>query len=154
VAWSLTFVGDAVQSLYGALAPLVPLGSYDVVSENEAVARLGDPRFGAGGGGMIAATGSARAAEDQAAIAPAEPVPAPDRDVTPPTPPATVKPGTPLGWPVTEVELVSARLGLAQHTVPGGATVLLPAYELSNADGATWSVVAVADEQLDFTAGS
>jgi hypothetical protein len=54
---------------------------------------------------------------------------------------------------VTQVELVSARLGLAQHTLPTGATVLLPAYELSSADGGTWSVVAVADDDLDFSAG-
>jgi hypothetical protein len=157
VVWSLTLVGDGVQSLYGALAPVVSLGSYDVVSENAAVARLGDPRFGAGGGGMIAASGLERAVEDSAVeIGPAKPLPAPDDGVTPstaPTPPSAAAPGQALGWPVTEVELVSARLGLGQHTLPTGATVLLPAYELSDANGATWSVVAVADDALDFSAG-
>jgi hypothetical protein len=150
LAWSVTLVGDGVQALYGGLAPLVPLGSYEVVSENEAVARLSDPRFGASGGGVMPAASSARAAEEAAsAIAPAEP--APDGGMAPATPPATVAPGAALGWPVTEVELVAARLGLAQHTLPTGATVLLPAYELSSADGATWSVVAVADARLDFS---
>jgi hypothetical protein len=151
-AWSLTLVGNAVQSLFGALAPVVPLGDYDVVSENEAVARLSDPRFGAAGG-LIATAERAGVVEDSAAseIAPAPP--APDGEVAPATPPAAVEPGAALGWPVLEVELTSARLGLAQHTLPTGATVLLPAYELSSEDGATWSVVAVADDELDFTAG-
>jgi hypothetical protein len=68
------------------------------------------------------------------------------------TPPAPVTAGAPFAWPVTEVVLTGARLGLAQHTHPDGATVLLPAYELSSDDGAVWSVVAVADTGLDYAA--
>src|SRR5690606_23643260 len=48
-AWSATFSGAGLSSLYGSLAPRVPLGSYDVVSPAEAVERLGDPRFSPGG---------------------------------------------------------------------------------------------------------
>ncbi|GAA2722204.1 hypothetical protein [Cellulomonas aerilata] len=147
--WSVSLVGDAVQSLYGALAPLVPLGDYDVVSENEAVARLSDPRFGASGGGVVAASVGGVAVDSDGA-ATTEPAPAPMGE---PTPPPSVTPGSPLGWPVVEVVLTGARLGLAQHTLPTGATVLLPAYELSADDGTAWSVVAVADGELDFAAG-
>jgi hypothetical protein len=151
--WSLTLVGDAVQSLYGALAPLVPLGDYDVVSETEAVARLADPRFGMSGGGVMAAAGSVA---DDTAAGTTLAGPAPDaapQTPTDPTPPPAVTPGSALGWPVVEVTLTRARLGLAQQTLPSGATVLLPAYELSADDGSAWSVVAVADSGLDFSAG-
>ncbi len=47
--------------------------------------------------------------------------------------------------------ITDARLGLAVQYQPDGAAVLLPAYELSDADGNVWSVVAVVDDQLDFT---
>lgn len=45
--WQLTVSSLGVSSLNGALAPLVDLGSYDVVGPATAVARLMDPRFGA-----------------------------------------------------------------------------------------------------------
>ncbi len=47
--------------------------------------------------------------------------------------------------------ITDARLGLAVQHQPDGAAVLLPAYELSDAAGNVWSVVAVVDDQLDFT---
>ncbi len=144
VTANVTLVADGVQSLYAPLAALVELGSYDVVSPTEAVERLGDPRFGATGGGVMPlAAGSVRATDD-AAIAPAPT----DDPTVPPTPAA----GSPLAWPVQEVTLVSARLGVALTTLPSGASVLVPTYELADADGATWSVIAVVDDQLDFSA--
>ena len=54
-------------------------------------------------------------------------------------------------WQVKDVTITDARLGLAVQYQPDGAAVLLPAYELSDADGNVWSVVAVVDDQLDFT---
>ncbi|WNB87655.1 hypothetical protein [Cellulomonas sp. ATA003] len=153
--WSMTLVGDAVQSLYGALAPLVPLGSYDVVSPSAAVARLTDPRFGGGVGGPVmaaearTATGPAvepdePVADDAAALAEGPAAPAG-------SPPAAVQPGSPFAWPVTTVTLTGARLGLTQHVQPDGATALLPAYELTADDGSAWSVVAVAESALDLS---
>ncbi|WP_273652442.1 hypothetical protein [Cellulomonas fimi] len=145
VAWNVSLVGDGVQSLWGSLAPVVELGDYDVVSPRTAVERLGDPRFGASGGIMpLAADGMARAE------AGAEIAPAPDEA---PTVPATPDFG-PLAWPVEDVTIESARLGLALTTLPDGAAVLLPTYELSSSDGRTWTVVAVADSDLDFTAAA
>lgn len=154
LAWSMTLVGNGAQSVYGYLAPVVLLGTYDVISPNAAVARLSDPRFGSSGGPITAFADDVTdaAAAREPAVDPAGPAtsePAPAGAVTPPAP---VTAGSPFAWPVSDVVLTTARLGLAQHTQPNGATVLLPAYELSSADGATWSVVAVADDGLDFAA--
>jgi hypothetical protein len=142
VTGSVTVVADGVQSLNAPLAPLVELGSYDVVSPTEAVARLGDPRFGASAGGWMMVPDVMRAAGD--AVVPAGP--------SVPTVPATPAAGDPIAWPVQQVTLVSARLGLALTTLPTGASVLVPTYELADAAGSTWSVIAVVDDQLDFAA--
>lgn len=138
--WSATYSGAGLASLYGNLAPRVAIGAYDVVSPAEAVDRLGDPRFG--GGGMIALAREGATAELVPESAPAEP------EV--PTVPPTVGEGARFAWPVTDVTITDARLGLAVQYQPDGAAVLLPAYELSDADGNVWSVVAVVDDQLDF----
>ena len=104
--------------------------------------RLGDPRFGAsGGGGVMPLAAEGMRADDSVSSEPTEP-----------TVPATPTAGSPLAWPVQEVTLVSARLGVALTTLPTGASVLVPTYELADADGVTWSVIAVVDDQLDFSA--
>lgn len=139
--WSATYSGAGLASLYGSLAPRVAIGAYDVVSPAEAVDRLGDPRFG--GGGMIALAREGATAQAVPEIAPVEP--------EAPTVPPTVGEGARFAWPVTDVTIRDARLGLAVEYQPDGAAVLLPAYELSDADGNVWSVVAVADDQLDFS---
>ncbi|MGV8966072.1 MAG: hypothetical protein ACOH2F_07315 [Cellulomonas sp.] len=159
VTWSISLVGDGVQSVYGSMAPLVSLGTYDIVSATDAAARLADPRFGASYGGPImyatdkgavadspatALGGSARTDGATTTVAP-EIAPAPQRTVPP-----TAQPGSPISWPVTEVALTSSRLGLTMYTQPDGSTVLLPAYELSSDDGQVWSAVAVVEAQLDF----
>ena len=134
-AWTATLTGAGLQSLYGSLAPLVPLGDYAVVSPADAVARLGDPRFASGGpiawaeGGLMAETPVGPAVSG---------------------PPAVPAPGGPIAWPVTQVEIVEARLVTSTHHQPGGAVLLLPTYELVDATGATWSVLAVADALLDM----
>jgi hypothetical protein len=139
-SWNATYSGAGLASLYGSLAPRVTLGTYDVVSPAGAVERLGDPRFGAGGPVVWArAEGLEQAVPE---IAPVEP------EV--PTVPSTVGEGARFAWPVTDVTITDARLGTAVQHQPDGAAVLLPAYELSDADGNVWSVVAVADDQLDF----
>ncbi|WP_315099299.1 hypothetical protein, partial [uncultured Cellulomonas sp.] len=140
VTANVTLVAEGVQSLYVPLATLVELGTYDVVSPAEAVERLGDPRFGASGGGGVMPLAAESARADDTMVAP-EPT-------VPPTPSA----GSPLAWPVQDVTLVSARLGVALTTLPTGASVLVPTYELADAEGVTWSVIAVVDDQLDFSA--
>jgi len=139
-AWSATFSGAGLSSLYGSLAPRVPLGSYDVVSPAEAVERLGDPRFSAGGPVAFARGATTAQAMPETAVEPETP-----------TVPATVGAGSRFSWPVTDVTITDARLGLAVQHQPDGAAVLLPAYELSDAEGNAWSVVAVVEDRLDFT---
>ncbi|MCF4122105.1 hypothetical protein L1785_14075 [Antribacter sp. KLBMP9083] len=144
LTWSASVSASGIANVYGFLAETISLGQYPVVSEAEAVERLGDPRFGASGGVIPLAETAAAAAEGDVATSPV--VPAPD-----PTVPPTPTPGDAIAWPVSEVTITSARLGLAQQYQPDGAVLLLPAYELRDADGNTWSVLAVAEDALDFT---
>ncbi|MEV0892038.1 hypothetical protein [Promicromonospora sp. NPDC050262] len=103
------------------------LGTYPVVSEEAAVERLGDPRFApaARGAGQPGSDG------DASAEAPA--------------------PGGPIAWPVEDVTIVSAVLTEVRYTLPDGAVLLVPAYDLSDAAGSSWTVIAVDEELLDFT---
>jgi hypothetical protein len=75
--------------------------------------------------------------------------PEPAEPTVPPVPAA----GDPIAWPVQQVTITGARLGVTLLTAPDGASLLVPAWELSDADGGTWSVVAVVDDQLDLSAG-
>jgi hypothetical protein len=155
VQWSFVLVADGVQSLNAELAPVVKVGTYSLVSPADAVARLGDPRFGAGYGsvrplalgsssgsatGPVPALGVATAAPGIATAAP--------RPTVPPAP----KAGSSIPWPVRTVTLTSSRLGLGMTTLSDGAVLLLPSYELSDSSGSAWSVIAVADDRLDFSA--
>ncbi|MET0725456.1 MAG: hypothetical protein ABWY36_03840 [Leifsonia sp.] len=135
--WTIELATDGVLSAYGALADIVPLGDYAVVSEQEAFERLSDPRFAA------QMTNLPIALRDQASIVP-------DQWVAPTEPPATPSAGAKLSWPVNRVEIVSARLGLASQWQPDGTVLVVPAYEFTDAAGGTWSVIAVADSKLDF----
>jgi hypothetical protein len=145
VVWSLTFSGAGLSSLYGSLAPTVPIGEYAVVSPAAAVERLGDPRFGSPGVIAYARGGDASTMLEGSTtdVVPVEP------EV--PTVPPTAGEGAAVSWPVEEVTITSARLGWAVHYQADGGAVLVPSYELSDAEGSTWSVIAVADDELDFS---
>lgn len=148
VAWSASLTGAGLQSLYGAVAPLVDIGEYQVVSPVEAVERLMDPRFGSGYyGPLYYAEGMGPGARDDIGTA-TEVAPAPSV----PTVPPTVGVGSAFSWPVETATIVEARLGLALHTQMDGSAVLVPTYELVSDAGAVWSVIAVADAHLDFAA--
>jgi hypothetical protein len=135
-AWSVEVAEGGIASANGAAADLVGMGEYPVVSEQEGFERLSDPRFGG------AATILPIAARQQA--------PATEPWVPPTAPPATPSSGTALSWPVHEVSIVSARLGLASQWQPDGSVLVVPAYEFTDADGGAWSVIAVADSKLNF----
>jgi len=143
LTWSVTLVADGVQSLYGSLAPLVDLGEYPVVGAATAVERLNDPRFGSGSGGVMplarAEATDGAAAGDSSAAASADP-----------TVPPTATPGAAIPWSVQQVTITGARLGVTQVSGADGAALLVPAYELSDADGSTWSVIAVDEGSLDL----
>lgn len=151
LAWSFTLTDDQVQSAWGGIAPLVDLGAYDVVSPRVAVERLGDPRFGSSWGWAAAARGVATSAADDAAKA-AESGSAVDPSVPEATVPPTPEPGADLAWPVQRVTITSATLGSQVQWLGDGSAVLAPTWTLRSADGGEWTVVAVADDQLDFSA--
>ena len=106
------------------------LGSYPVVSEVEAVERLGDPRFA----GAVLGWSSQEPQDEAGPSAAGAPVP-----------------GGPVAWPVEDVTIVSAALTEARYTLPDGTVLLVPAYDLESTTRATsWTVMAVDEEQLDF----
>lgn len=137
-SWYLELSDAGIVSTSGTLAPIVELGEYSIVSEQEAFERLSDPRFGAQMTNMPIALRE-------------QPVDDTMTEWVPPTePPATPTSGVSLSWPVNDVEIVSARLGLTSQWQPDGSVLVVPAYEFTDAAGGTWSVIAVADSALDF----
>lgn len=127
--WSIQVTSEGVASAWGSLAQPVSLGEYDLVSPVEAVDRLMDTRFGDGGLGVM-------------------PFQESFVNGTPSIPTA----GDRLAWPVTEYTVTTAELVAASHESADGAVVVAPTWLLSDAEGRQWSVIAVVDEQLDFTA--
>lgn len=155
VGWGVMLVGDGVQSLNGTLARLVSLGSYPVVSAAAAAERLNDPRFGAGGGVVPYAMGAPTPAIGVASSGSGVATPGAVATANPsqePTVAPAPQPGAAIRWPVQHVTLVSAQLGVALTDQTDGTQTLVPAYVLTDTTGATWSVVAVADDRLDFAA--
>ncbi|MEU4387054.1 hypothetical protein [Promicromonospora sp. NPDC023805] len=105
------------------------LGSYPVISEVEAVERLGDPRFA---GAVLGRTSQEPPQQEAGPLA------------------ATPVPGGPIAWPVEDVTIVGAALTEVRYTLSGAAVLDVPAYELRDAEGNGWTVLAVDDEVLDF----
>ncbi|MDY7527244.1 MULTISPECIES: hypothetical protein [unclassified Cryobacterium] len=136
--WSLEMAEGGVVNANGALADVIALGTYPVVSEQEGFERLSDPRFSG------AATSLPIALRDQASTT--------EEWVAPTEPPATPVAGTSVSWPVNKVEIVSARLGLTTQWQPDGSVLVVPAFAFTDAEGGTWSVLAVAESKLDFRA--
>ncbi|ANJ26533.1 hypothetical protein [Agromyces aureus] len=138
-SWTAEVSEEGLLNAYGALAEVVPIGDYEIVSEQTAFERLSDPRFGAQ---MTALPILYR--EGAVTDATTEWVP-------PTEPPAAPTSGASISWPVNQVEIVSARLGLASQWQPDGSVLVVPAYEFTDAGGGIWSVIAVADSKLDFS---
>ena len=147
--WYAVVTTDGMASLSGALAPLVDLGSYDVVSPQTAVDRLSDERFGAAQSFSPYAEGAggvARGMDTMAVV--------PDDPAAVPTLPGAMAAGAAIAWPVTNVTITGATLGTSTYYQPDGSVALLPTYTLTGADGSSWTVLAVADAHLDFAATS
>jgi hypothetical protein len=140
VQFSASVADKGVAWVDGALAQPVSIGDYPVISPTEAVDRLGDPRF-SGSSWPIAYAEEQSPIEEQVD-------PAPDKPTAPPAPP---EPGSAISWPVSEVVITEARLALSQHHQRDGTVMILPTYELSDAKGNAWSVIAVAEEKMDFS---
>ncbi|TFD03221.1 hypothetical protein E3T28_03860 [Cryobacterium sinapicolor] len=136
--WVLEMAEGGVVNATGALSDVVALGMYPVVSEQEGFERLSDPRFSG------APTTLPIALRDQASTT--------EEWVAPTEPPATPVAGTSVSWPVNKVEIVSAQLGLTSQWQPDGSVLVVPAYAFTDAEGGTWSVLAVEESMLDFRA--
>ncbi len=138
-AWSFSFAADTLSNFWGALAPVVDAGTYEVISPAQAVARLNDPRFGSTAMAYpvdyVIPQGTQGSYVEPTAVT-VPPIPAPN---------------APVAWPVTEVTITGYQLGVAQQYQPDGSVLLMPAYALTNAEGVSWSVIAIADDGLNFT---
>lgn len=153
--WQLSVSSEGIYSLSGTLAPLVDLGTYDVVGPTTAVDRLTDPRFGATPDYSILADQPLARAEASEMVDPGVGVDADTQADDPaavPTVPPTPAAGTSFSWPVDEVAITGAELTTTAIYAPDGSIALVPAYRLTGDDGSGWTVVAVTEEHLDFAA--
>ncbi len=150
VTWTFLVMVDGLQSAYGPLAPLVALGDYDVVSPADAVERLNDPRFSSFSSGVWPMAANARGALEGVDALESD---SSDTAVAPEKPgvPPTLHAGDPIAWPVQDVTITGARLGIALQYLDNGAAALIPAYELTDSTGGSWSVIAVVEDQLDLS---
>lgn len=123
---SVGFGADAALTwASGVLAEPVQDADYPIVSTADGLARLNSGDFGWGmyGGGVARGGVATDMAMPADAVPPAE-------------------------GEVVEVALVSVELGLTQVWDADGTVWLLPAYVFADADGGTYSVLAVADEYI------
>ncbi|QOR71382.1 hypothetical protein IM660_03530 [Ruania alkalisoli] len=129
---------DGVTHVWGSLAVPYDLGSYDVVSAQEAVERLMDPRFGGSSSDVMP-----YALED-----------APVEGPPPASEPESIEPGASIPWPVRQVTITGAELGLQSLYTDSGQVLLVPTYTLTGSDAGgdagTWTVMAVAENGLDL----
>ncbi|GAA3923753.1 hypothetical protein [Microbacterium invictum] len=121
---------------YGGTATVVSLGDYGIVSPAEAARRLNDPVFTP----AYAASTASEIDYDEL-----------NDPVT--QPPAVPAAGTRVPWGITEFEIASARLGLAQMTSVEDERFLAPAYEFTDTEGNVWSVLAIAEAEIDPIGG-
>jgi hypothetical protein len=128
---SVTASSAGVLSGYGSAGAVVSLGSYEIVSANEAAARLNSSAFAPTGVDWADTT-------------------FPGGDWTPMmTPPPVPEAGSAVPWAIAEYEIASARLGLALTFGPDDTRYLVPAYEFTDTDGNVWSVIALAESELE-----
>jgi len=98
-----------------------------------------------------AATAVERSRQTPWTSIPASPISGPTDESEMPSAPAPNASGVPsVDLPVSEVDVLSAELGLAQYWQPDGSILLLPSYILTGADGSTWSLLAVAESAVRF----
>ncbi|QGH68396.1 hypothetical protein [Pseudactinotalea sp. HY158] len=159
VAWSFTVGDQGIAGLWAQPGELVDLGSYETVSPAVAATRLNERRFAGGALGYVQAmplvelplagpaeSGPAAATEGAGGVDRADRAGRADRAVSP-------APGDLLPWEVRSVVLTHSEASWQQTRAGDGGRLLLPAYRLTDSDGATWSVVAVAEERLELVGG-
>jgi hypothetical protein len=147
--WQFTVVsGNRVSRASGALARVVPLGTYKVVSPAAGVARLNDSTYHAwtslqGVPNVVPATGTSSTPNSAGSTTSLAPAASSDGRL-----PAAPSPGSKVAWPVTTVSIVKVGLTLAPYAQPNGAVVVMPTFVMTASDGSRYYVIAVDSRAL------
>ncbi|GAA2236529.1 hypothetical protein GCM10010401_05730 [Rarobacter faecitabidus] len=136
-AWWFSFFGKDLTDLSGDLSQVVSLGDYDVISPAQALARLSDRSYQNSLWPVTYPKWIEARWNDATYYAEAY------KPVAPPAP------GAKFVFPIADVTITKATLGVGSYSDATGARLLLPTYALSDADGATWQVLAIADSEID-----
>jgi hypothetical protein len=136
VTSSVTVSAKGILYAHGPTAPVESLGEYPIVSPAEAADRLNDPVYAPAYATKAASEVDYRQHDDPAT-----------------EPPALPAAGTKVPWGITEFEISSARLGLALMTSIRDERFLAPAYEFTDTEGNVWSVLALAESEIDPVGG-
>ncbi len=161
LSWNFGFGADAeLRYASGTMIKFAKGPKYPQVDTVAGVDRLGDPRYsGWFGYGIMAsdtATKSATVGATEPAIAPrtevapVEPVPVPDTDVTKPGVSETVVEDTPV---VQEVRIVGVAQSLTPVIDSNNNVWLLPSYDYKSTEGYTVSALAIEDQYINQTNG-
>ena len=161
VTISATVVADGIAAVWGNIATPYDLGEYPLISPDEAVQRLSDPRFASGGSGIVATPDPRFAASSSGVVATPDPrfgTGSSDQSTSspahPPAPAEPLSPGAPVPWSLRQVQITTAELTVVSARTSAGV-LLLPGYALTgtSAGGAegTWTVPALAEDAFDFT---
>lgn len=134
--WHVSVTSAGVSYASVQLGDLVELGDYEVISAREAVERANDVRFQQLGVYIPDLEYDDLAYTEEWE----EPAPLP-----------AVEPGAPIPFPVGEATVTGADLHTGVLTLWDGTEFLVPAWNLTDADGNSWQVVGLAEDALDFT---
>ena len=132
----VTVSAKGILYAHGPTAPVESLGEYPIVSPAEAADRLNDPVYAPAYAAKAASEVDYRQHDDPAT-----------------EPPALPAAGAKVPWGITEFEISSARLGLALMTSIRDERFLAPAYEFTDTEGNVWSVLALAESEIDPVGG-
>jgi hypothetical protein len=145
--------GNKVSHVSGALARIVSLGRYRVVSAAVGAARLNDSTYHAqtstpqGSPSAIPVAGDSPLS-NSTGVATSPPAESTGGASVPSVP----IPGSKVAWPVRTITIVKSSLRLAPYAQPNGAVVLMPTYDMTAADGSRYYVIAIDSAALDTSA--
>src|SRR5690606_24692724 len=120
-------------------ADLVSMGDYPLVSPVEAVERVGDPRFSTWGTVYVPSLDEGHPALYE------------EEWVEPDWPDVDLSAGAAIPVWMTEGPVVEARVEPGVLSVPSGREFVVPTYILTDDQGRHHTMIALADEALDFT---
>ena len=133
--WHFSVNSAGVSSASVQLGGVTNLGDYEVISATEAVERANDVRFQQLGVYIPDLEYDAFYGDEWD-----EPEPLP-----------AVEPGGAIPFPLGEAVITDADLHTGVLTLWDGTEFLVPAWNLTDADGNSWQVLGLAEDALDFT---